>query len=77
MTPPCSPDSGELFEFANHAWYAHADVDGGETCHQSPEGRQYEESNLIFPEPVYAEDSRISIRDGLTPLTAFRSLSFL
>ena len=67
---------GELFEFANHAWYAHADVDGGETCHESPEGRQYEESNLIFPEPVYAEDSRITIRDGLTPLTAFRLLSF-
>ena len=29
------------------------------------------------PSTFYAEDSRISIRGGLTPLTAFRSLSFL
>ena len=69
--------TGELFEFASHAWYAHADIHGSETCQQSPEGRHYEERNLIVPAPVYAEDSRISIRDGLTPLTAFRSLSFV
>ena len=66
---------GELFEFAMYTWYAHTDVNGSETCHQSPERREYEESNLIFPKPVYAEDSLINIRDGLTPLTAFRLLS--
>ena len=32
-----------IFGFAKHAWYAHADVHGGETCHQSPEGRQLDQ----------------------------------